>query len=102
MTHRLTLEFSVMTVNAQGQIERQEQRQNQADSLSLPEDIGLTLVMIPAGTLMMGAPVTEEGFKRSQGPQHRVDLPTFWMSQTAITQAQWEVVTLLPKVNLSL
>ncbi|MFM8296438.1 MAG: formylglycine-generating enzyme family protein [Microcystaceae cyanobacterium] len=102
MTHRLTLEFSVMTVNAQGQIERQEQRQNQADSLSLPEDIGLTLVMIPAGTLMMGAPVTEEGFKRSQGPQHRVDLPAFWMSQTAITQAQWEVVTLLPKVNLSL
>ena len=102
MNSLLTLEFSVITVNAQGQITQQTQGHNQALRLALPESVELTLLAIPSGQFLMGSPADEEGFKRSQGPQQTVNLAAFWISQTPITQAQWEAVTLLPKVNLSL
>jgi formylglycine-generating enzyme required for sulfatase activity len=50
----------------------------------------------------MGSPDTEEGYHFSQGPQHRVSIPNFWMSRYPITQAQWAVVASLPKIAESL
>ncbi|MBQ2621988.1 MAG: formylglycine-generating enzyme family protein [Thermoguttaceae bacterium] len=45
----------------------------------------------PAGTFMMGAPMSETG--RSDEKQHKVTLTKgFWMLETEVTQKQWKAV----------
>jgi formylglycine-generating enzyme required for sulfatase activity len=71
----------------------------------LTEDLSLDLVTIPAGELLMGSPPDEEGrnwYQRSPNyadthgldveKQHLVTVPSFWMSQHPVTQAQWRFV----------
>jgi formylglycine-generating enzyme required for sulfatase activity len=57
-------------------------------------DVGveLTMVQIPAGSFQMGSPEDEPERLEREGPQHQVTLPSFFMAQTPITQAQWAVV----------
>jgi formylglycine-generating enzyme required for sulfatase activity len=49
----------------------------------------IAMVKIPAGNFLMGSPTSEESHFTSESPQHEVNLGSFWMSQTPITQAQW-------------
>ena len=58
----------------------------------LAEGVELTMVQIPAGSFQMGSPENEAGRSDAEGPQHLVSLPSFFMAQTPITQAQWAVV----------
>ena len=61
----------------------------------LTDGVELTMVQIPAGSFQMGSPEDEdeepERLER-EGPQHQVTLPSFFMAQTPITQAQWSAV----------
>ncbi|MBW4585231.1 formylglycine-generating enzyme family protein [Aetokthonos hydrillicola Thurmond2011] len=70
------------------------------------EDLGnkveLNMLLIKGGSFMMGAPEDEEGSLDSERPQHEVTIPTFFMGQYPITQAQWKAVALLPQVNREL
>ena len=50
------------------------------------------MVQIPAGSFLMGSPSKESGRYDDEGPQHQVQLQGFFMGQTPITQAQWQVV----------
>jgi formylglycine-generating enzyme required for sulfatase activity len=52
----------------------------------------LTLLWIPPGRFWMGSPETEPERLDAEGPQHLVQLPGYFMSQTPITQAQWREV----------
>jgi formylglycine-generating enzyme required for sulfatase activity len=58
----------------------------------LAEGVELTMVQIPAGSFLMGSPSEEPGHSEEEGPQHQVQLQGFFMGQTPITQAQWQVV----------
>jgi hypothetical protein len=58
----------------------------QADLLTL------TLVEIPAGRFLMGSPPEEPQRSDAEGPQHEVELASFFISQSPITQAQWREV----------
>jgi formylglycine-generating enzyme required for sulfatase activity len=58
----------------------------------LAKGVELTMVQIPAGSFQMGSPENEAGRSGAEGPQHQVSLPSFFMAQTPITQAQWAVV----------
>jgi formylglycine-generating enzyme required for sulfatase activity len=58
----------------------------------LAEGVELTMVQILAGSFWMGSPSKEPGRYDDEGPQHQVQLQGFFMGQTAITQAQWQVV----------
>ncbi|WP_373540635.1 SUMF1/EgtB/PvdO family nonheme iron enzyme [Chamaesiphon sp.] len=58
----------------------------------LGSGIDLQMVALPSGTLMMGAPELEAGSSDSQRPQHRVDIPAFYLGKTPVTQAQYEAV----------
>ncbi len=61
----------------------------------LAEGVKLTMVQIPAGSFQMGSPedeVEEPERLEREGPQHQVTLPSFFMAQTPITQAQWAAV----------
>ncbi len=88
-----------------------ERRQNEtAKALGVPveQDIDLgngvtmTMVLIPAGSFMMGSPPDEEGrigdvvmgFQGKEGPQHKVTITRpFYMGKTEVTQAQYTAVT---------
>jgi formylglycine-generating enzyme required for sulfatase activity len=60
---------------------------------SVPTDgLALTMIWIPPGRFWMGSPKTEPERAETEGPQHLVQLPGFFMGQTPITQAQWRAV----------
>jgi len=87
-----TFEFNVVKINACGRVISNTRKQAQY----LVEDLGngviLEMVSIPEGTFLMGSPNNEVGRADNEGPQHRVTLPTFWMSKFPITQAQWQAI----------
>jgi formylglycine-generating enzyme required for sulfatase activity len=63
----------------------------------------IPMVKIPAGSFLMGSPENEPDRIDDEGPQHKVTLSAFLMSQTPITQAQWRVVAaFLPTQQLDL
>jgi formylglycine-generating enzyme required for sulfatase activity len=68
----------------------------------LAEGLEITMVRIPAGEFLMGSPATEAGRSENEGPQHRVKLQRFYLAQTPVTQAQWQVVAGWPRVEVDL
>ncbi|MCE2838546.1 MAG: formylglycine-generating enzyme family protein, partial [Cyanobium sp. 49614_E6] len=68
----------------------------------LAKDIAITMVQVPAGSFQMGSPDTEADRRGNEGPQHRVQLQSFFIGQTPVTQAQWQVVAGWPKQQLEL
>ncbi len=53
----------------------------------------LEMVLIPAGTFMMGSPEDEIGRYTDEGPQHQVTLTkSFYLGKYEVTQAQWQAV----------
>jgi len=54
--------------------------------------VAITMVWIPAGTFLMGAPPEEPGRFDDEGPQHEVRLEGFFLAQTPISQTQWRAV----------
>ena len=58
----------------------------------LAEDVHLEMVLIPAGTFVMGSPTSEEG-REDVETQHEVTITKpFYMGKYEVTQEQWEVV----------
>jgi formylglycine-generating enzyme required for sulfatase activity len=68
----------------------------------LTKDIAITMVQVPAGSFQMGSPDTEADLRGNEGPQYRVQLQSFFIGQTPVTQAQWQVVAGWPKQQLEL
>jgi formylglycine-generating enzyme required for sulfatase activity len=58
----------------------------------LTDGVWLTLLRIPAGSFLMGAPEGEEGSTDRERPVHPVTLREFLLAQTPVTQAQWRAV----------
>ncbi|MBN1592764.1 MAG: SUMF1/EgtB/PvdO family nonheme iron enzyme [Candidatus Coatesbacteria bacterium] len=52
----------------------------------------INMISIPAGSFVMGSPESEEGRRNDEGPQRTVELPAFMISETEITEKQWEDV----------
>ena len=53
----------------------------------------LEMVLIPAGTFMMGSPSTEKDRKDDEGPQHEVTITnSFYLGKYEVTQEQWYAV----------
>jgi formylglycine-generating enzyme required for sulfatase activity len=48
----------------------------------LAKGLAITMVQIPAGSFQMGSPDTEAGRASDEGPQHRVQLQSFFLGQT--------------------
>ncbi|OWY62741.1 hypothetical protein B7486_56805 [cyanobacterium TDX16] len=70
--------------------------------IDLGNEIKLEMVEIPSGTFLMGAPPGEEGSDDSERPQHEVTLEQFMMGKYPVTQAQWQAVVSMPKVEREL
>ena len=65
-------------------------------------EIPLEMVLVPGGTFMMGSPEDELDRSSGEGPQHEVTVPSFFMGRYPVTQAQWQFVATLPKVEREL
>jgi len=52
----------------------------------------ITMVSIAAGSFLMGSPRDEPGRYSDEGPQRTVNISAFQISQTEVTQKQWEDV----------
>lgn len=62
-------------------------------TLTLPGEVPLVLVRIPAGTFVMGSPEDERGYLERDGPLTTVTLSEdFYMGKYPVTQAQWAAV----------
>ncbi|MFB2917531.1 SUMF1/EgtB/PvdO family nonheme iron enzyme [Aerosakkonema funiforme] len=94
--------FEVVTVDSQGR-ENSRQRQTAWELIQqLPGGIILEMVAIPGGEFWMGSPDTELGRRDSESPLHLVTISPFYMGRFPVTQAQWQAVAGLPKVNRDL
>lgn len=96
------LSFDVVTVDATGQEKERHQGHAFCRVETLDENTTLELIRIRAGNFLMGADRSELGWRKSQAPQHPVTLAEFWLSQSPITQAQWQAIAQLPKINIPL
>ncbi len=67
-------------------------RTNKSYTEDLGEGVKLTLMLIPAGEFLMGAPEDEPESYADEKPQHLVNVPQFLMGRYPITQAQWRRV----------
>jgi formylglycine-generating enzyme required for sulfatase activity len=79
----------------------------------LTQRLSLDLVAISGGEFLMGSPVDEVGrdwyysyYPDTEGldveAQHLVTVPTFTISKYPITQAQWEFIAALPRIECDL
>jgi formylglycine-generating enzyme required for sulfatase activity len=69
----------------------------------LAKALEITMVQIPAGSFHMGTfTKIRPEFDDADGPQHRVQLQSFFLGQTPVTQAQWNEVAYWPQVELKL
>jgi formylglycine-generating enzyme required for sulfatase activity len=50
-----------------------------------------TMVVVPAGTFVMGSPESEKARRNNEGPQHEVTIPKpFAVGRTEVTFAEWD------------
>jgi formylglycine-generating enzyme required for sulfatase activity len=91
---RFTINTNTCLLRQEGGRWREECRPLQVEGYrqQLAEAVAFTLVQIPAGKFLMGAPKGELNPLEDKGPQHQVTLGSFLMAQTPITQAQWRAV----------
>ena len=52
----------------------------------------IEMVLIPAGTFMMGSPDDDQFYRSYEGPQHQVSVPAFYLGKYEVTQAQYQAV----------
>jgi formylglycine-generating enzyme required for sulfatase activity len=108
-----TFQFETISVDSAGRVVNQ--REAKADYFAEP-NIGLEMVSIPGGTYPMGLGRSELALMGSQPvarslsldpietmqPQRFVSLDSFFISRYEVTQAQWQIVSNLPKVGREL
>jgi len=86
------------------QLSKELDQIEQASSISQTDIdvIAIEMMQIPAGTFFMGSPEGELERVGWEGPQHEVNVSTFFMGKYPITQAQWKAVAALPQINREL
>jgi formylglycine-generating enzyme required for sulfatase activity len=97
------LSFEIITVDNSGKIIN---RRPLPAIKTITEDLGngviLEMVEIPGGKFNMGSPASEAGRRDNESPQHQVTISPFLIGKFTVTQAQWQAVTNLPKVQRDL
>src|SRR5262245_54011453 len=54
-------------------------------------DVSFKMMPIPAGKLLMGSPASEPHRTADEGPQFTVEIDAFWIGQTVVTQAEFQL-----------
>jgi formylglycine-generating enzyme required for sulfatase activity len=97
-----SFDFETVQIDRQGQEIDRQSRQAQFFTIDLGNNTLLEMVAVNPGGFLMGATNGEKYASEREGPQHRVDVRPFFMGKYPITQAQWQAVAALSKVNRDL
>ena len=97
-----TFSFDVATLDATGAVANRAKKDAQFFSEDLGAGVMLDMVKIPGGTFLMGSPDSEKERFGEEGPQHNVEVQPFYMGKLEVTQAQWQAVAALPKIERDL
>ena len=97
-----TFEFEVVWVDKRGEIVKQQKSQVVYVIEDLGNGVTLEMVKIPGGVFEMRSASDEPERKDSEGSQHRVRVPSFWMGRYPVTQEQWMAIASMPQVNREL
>jgi eukaryotic-like serine/threonine-protein kinase len=87
-----TIQFASVKLNAKGEIISRPKGKATIYQEKLGNNINLPMVKIPAGKFMMGSPASEKFRVENESPQHQVTLKEFYISQTEITQSQYQAI----------
>jgi len=87
-----TVQFETVTVNSTGQITKRSQSQAKVFTETIAKGITLEMMAIPGGRFVMGSPNTEARRGKDEGPQHTVNVTSFFMGKYEVTQEQWQAV----------
>jgi len=91
-TNTKSFEFETVKVDATGKIvERTKKTANQYIE-DLGNSIKLEMVEIPSGTFTMGSPSSEANRRDDEGPQHQVNVESFYLGKYEVTQAQYQAI----------
>lgn len=55
----------------------------------IDKDAGIEFMLLKSGNFTMGSPENEEGRDKDEGPQHTVNIDSFYLGKYEVTQAQW-------------
>ncbi|MFQ4134748.1 formylglycine-generating enzyme family protein [Nodosilinea sp. PGN35] len=80
-------------------LQKRQGRNQYYDEVLATDTLPLHMMLIPAGTFLMGSLDDELGRSENESPQHEVILAQFFMAKHTITQAQWRAVSAMPPVN---
>jgi formylglycine-generating enzyme required for sulfatase activity/uncharacterized caspase-like protein len=112
-----TIDFETVKVDSQGQVTERVPSQASVLEQDLGDGVMLEMVKIPAGDFLMGTAEADreaiiqeatrhevsqenaEEWTDSGMPEHRVQVPEFWIGKFAVTQAQWRQVAGWDEVN---
>ncbi len=108
-----TFRFETVRMDARGRIVERREGRARYFVEKLGDGVTLEMVEIPGGTFLMGASETEarkagkesglgEKWFDREMPQHRVNVPSFFIGKFQVTQAQWRAIAELPKVKIKL
>jgi formylglycine-generating enzyme required for sulfatase activity/uncharacterized caspase-like protein len=97
-----TFRFETVALDGKGHVIDRKTLERSGFWQDLGGSVRLAMMPIPAGKFRMGSPQSETDRFDREGPQHEVTVPDFWMAQTPITQAQWQVVAKFPKIRVDL
>jgi formylglycine-generating enzyme required for sulfatase activity len=98
----LSTEKNMEPPSAQLTVKKRQGRNQYYDEVLAEDVLPLRMMLIPAGTFLMGSPEGELERADDEGPQHEVTLSQFFMAKYPVTQAQWRVVANLPQVKQTL
>jgi len=84
--------FTVAQVDNNGRITGRIQKDNQSFIEFLSDDTYLTMLAIPEGRFKMGADSNEHKRQNAEFPNRDVNIHSFYMSQTPVTQKQWVAI----------
>ncbi|NEP46305.1 MAG: formylglycine-generating enzyme family protein, partial [Okeania sp. SIO2H7] len=85
--------FEIITVDRTGKVINRRKGSGRQEVENLPQGATLEMVYIPGGTFTMGSPESEESRYDNEGPQHEVQVPSFYFGKYPVTQAQYEAIT---------
>jgi formylglycine-generating enzyme required for sulfatase activity len=92
LRHYKNFDFSVVKVNEKGEIIHTETKSAKYLTVELKNQIGLDLILIPAGKFMMGSVESEKDSQDNERPQLETSVESFLMGKYPVTQEQWEAV----------
>lgn len=92
-------DFQTVRLDAQGHVQQRTARHAPAFSESLADGVILELVPLHGGTFSMGSTVSESDRFDDEAPQHRVTVAPFVIGKLEVTQAQWQAVAALARIE---